>query len=542
MPKYYTLKICFQFVLNRTLKLTSCLSTFIFVFLTSFLWSQTVIQEITATCGTPIAFTDPGGSGGGSPYGPNQHYVYKICPGTGSMYASVSLTGISLGSNDHITVINGGSSQAPYLTTITGNAGNLTFTSSSPDHCLTLVFSSDASNQGNGWGGTINCAGAAGNNTNICQETDCVGGCARTVCGSGTYTWQNDGDNMLDLNTINAGCLTNYPTELERNHVWYYINPQSPGTLEVLIESGAGGQIYDFALWKSYDGTITCPALNGNDPILCEAENNGSNGTTPQGSGFSSSPWIDSDNPTNQPYSAYPGYEPALNITQADIDAGIVLMLLINVRSNGTPQPVVNISMDGTASLNCTPLAVELVDFFGFQKEKVNELVWTTMSEQDNSHFIIERSINAMDWEYLALVYGAGNSTQPISYRLEDSNPFYPLTYYRLKQYDINGEATQYKTISLARSFEDNNWISSLFPNPAETYVNLIHNDPDTENPLILELYNAMGQLVLQQTHKIETKNTAITLDLSVFSNGLYTLKCVQGEKLSVQKLMVQDK
>lgn len=125
---------------------------------------------------------------------------------------------------------------------------------------------------------------------------------------------------------------------------------------------------------------------------------------------------------------------------------------------------------------------------------------------------------------------------------MEDPNPYYPLTYYRLKQYDINGEATKYKTISLARSLESEDWISALFPNPASTYVNLIHSDPDTENPLILELYNAMGQLVLQQTHRIETKNTAISLDLTALSNGLYTLKCVQGEKLSVKKLVVQTK
>lgn len=413
MPNYYDLKIYFQFVLNRTMKLG--LFTLFLVLQISTSWGQTIIQEITSTCGTPIVFQDPSGN---SDYNPSQHYVYKICPGTASMFASVTFNSIQLGNYDNITVINGGSSQAPYLTTITGNSGAVTFTSSSPDHCLTLVFSSDpGSNTADGWNGTINCSGAAGINTNICQETDCVGGCARTVCGSGTYTWQNDGDNMLDLNTINAGCLTNYPTALERNHVWYYINPQTAGSLEVLIESGAGGQIYDFALWKAYGGTITCPSLTGNDPILCEAENNGSNGTTPQGSGFSSSPWIDSDNPTNQPYSAYPGYEPALNITQADIDAGMVLMLLINVRSNGTPQPVVNISMDGTASLDCTPLAVELVDFFGYQKEAVNELAWTTMSEQNNSHFIVERSLNAMDWEFndLTIVsFGRSESILPL--------------------------------------------------------------------------------------------------------------------------------
>lgn len=506
---------------------------------TTALEAQTITHEWTATCGTPIAFQDPGGAGN---YGANQHRIYKITPGTANRFASVTFTMLDLGFYDHITVINGNSSQNPYLTTLLRddnfNTGTLTFTSSAANGCLTLIFSSDNSSHGAGWNATYNCLLNPGNNINICQETDCVGGCARTVCGSGTYTWQNAFENMEDLNTLNAGCLTAHHPELERNHVWYYINPMSPGTLEVIITSGAGGQIYDFALWKSTGETIVCPAFSGAAPILCESENNGQNNNFPQGSGFSNDVWVDINNPGNLPYSSFPGFRPPVTVTAQDIADGAVYMLLINVRSNGTPQPVVTISMDGL--LDCTPLSIDLVEFTGTQVGTSNFLSWETISEENNSHFIVERSLDNVDWEILEFVNGAGNSTEPTSYYIEDRYPSYPLNYYRLKQVDFDGEVTLYKTISLSGMLEVTDWISNVFPNPTSNFMNVVHNHPDTENPLIIEVTDNCGKQVYAREHALSQMNEGFSLSVDHLSSGLYTVQFKQGDRVKTERIVVQ--
>jgi hypothetical protein len=506
----------------------------------SFCFAQSVTLEWTANCGSPTSFQDPGGSGN---YGPNQHYIYKICPGTASRYVTVTFSNLNLGTNDFIAIINGNSSQHTFLETLNSsnnfNSGSLTFTSSAENGCLTLIFGSDGANHGSGWNATYNCQVNAGNNALICQETDCVGGCARTVCSSGTYTWQNAGENMGDLTTVNAGCLNTHNPNLERNHVWYYINPLSPGTLEVLIESGAGGQIYDFALWKSTGETIVCPAFSGDPPILCESENNGQNNTTPQGSGFSDDVWVDADNPGNLPYHAFPGYEPPVVVTQADIDAGVVFMLLINVRSNGTPQPVVNISMDGM--LDCTPLNAELVSFNGYHNNGVNRLYWETQTEVESSHFIVERSLNSFDWEVLGIVNGAGTSDQPLNYTLDDPNPNYPLNYYRLKHVNYSGEITLYRTISLSGMVETNDWISAAFPNPATSELSFIHNDPDLTEPLNLEIISNVGQVVYSEVIALPDKIQGHTINLNNMAQGMYTLRIRKGERQYIERVVIGD-
>lgn len=500
--------------------------------------AQTVTHNWTANCGTPIAFQDPGGAGN---YSANQHHVYTVCPGTPNRFATVTFTMLDLGFYDHITVINGSSSQNPFLTTLKKEnnfaSGSLTFTSSAADGCLSLIFSSDNANHGAGWNATYNCLITPGTNVNICQETDCVGGCARTVCGSGVYTWQNAFDNMEDLNTLNAGCLTAHHPELERNHVWYYINPQTAGTLEVIITSDAGGQIYDFALWKSVGESITCPAFSGDSPMLCESEDNGQNNTTPQGSGFSDDVWVDVNNPSNLPYHAYPGFEPPVVITAQDIADGAVYMLLINVRSNGTPQPVVTISMDGI--LDCTPLAIDLVEFFGTQVGTSNFLSWETTSEVNNSHFILERSTDNENWELLSLVNGAGTTTEPNSYYIEDRYPNYPLNYYRLKQVDFDGDVTQYKTISLTGNPKIDDWIGGVFPNPASNQLRVIHNSPDLENSLLIELMDNCGKKVHSQEQSISHMNQEFTLSIDKLNSGIYTLIFRQGDNSMIQRVVL---
>lgn len=532
MTNHYSLIYCSLRSAARLFSI-SIISVF---FITQFNFSsaQTQFQNITPTCGSSTTFTDPGGAGN---YSANQHYVYTICPSAGN-YATVNFTNIALGNNDNITIINGDSSQDPYITTITGSQTNLSYTSSNPNGCLTVIFSSDGTQHGAGWSGSYTCGNVSGTNPSLyCQETDCVGGCARTVCGSGIYTWQNAGANMADLNTTNAGCLTAHSPNLEVNHVWYYINPQSPGILEVLIESGAGGQIYDFALWQSTGETVTCPSFSGEDPFMCESENNGQNNTTPQGSGFADDVWVDPDNPTNLPYSAYPGYEPPVIVTQADIDNGVVFMLLINVRSNGTPQPVVNINMDG--ELDCTPLPVRLIDLYGLRNATINEIHWSTQSEQNNSHFIVERSMNSFEWEVLAYVAGQGTSTEITNYRIDDTTPYYPLTYYRLKQVDTDGEVSQLKTFSLSSSVESKDWISSVFPNPATQYMVAMHNYPDIENTLFIEISDNLGKLIYLENRTLLSKNEGVTIDLNGLSSGLYTVQFKQGDRIKTERLII---
>ena len=145
-------------------------------------------------------------------------------------------------------------------------------------------------------------------------------------------------------------------------------------------------------------------------------------------------------------------------------------------------------------TLESGPLPVELLNF-NAQHSENSELVlnWATASETNNDYFIIERSQNALNWEIVEKVSGAGNSNNRINYSLIDTKPFSGTSYYRLTQTDFNGEFKELKTISVSLN---NNSNINLFPNPFADEL-IIEFDGISKNANI-EIYNSNGQIVFK--------------------------------------------
>jgi hypothetical protein len=85
------------------------------------------------------------------------------------------------------------------------------------------------------------------------------------------------------------------------------------------------------------------------------------------------------------------------------------------------------------------PLPVELLYFDATAYPKYNMLTWSTASEKDASHFIIERSVDAENWIKVGEKAAAGNSSELQNYSYQDVITESAIHYYRLIQYDIDG-------------------------------------------------------------------------------------------------------
>ncbi len=60
------------------------------------------------------------------------------------------------------------------------------------------------------------------------------------------------------------------------------------------------------------------------------------------------------------------------------------------------------------------PLPIELISFIGKCNNKYNLLTWQTATEINNDYFTIEKSLDALNWEELTTVNGAGNSSSTL--------------------------------------------------------------------------------------------------------------------------------
>lgn len=96
-----------------------------------------------------------------------------------------------------------------------------------------------------------------------------------------------------------------------------------------------------------------------------------------------------------------------------------------------------------------TTLPVKLLYFTAESTDRGISLLWATGSETECNGFSIERSTDISNWLNIGFVEGAGNSQQIIDYNFEDTKPIKGVNYYRLIQYDNNGDFEISQTIAI---------------------------------------------------------------------------------------------
>jgi len=171
----------------------------------------------------------------------------------------------------------------------------------------------------------------------------------------------------------------------------------------------------------------------------------------------------------------------------------------------------------GSLSGFINPLPITLLDFSGELKENKVILNWKTVNEINNAYFTIERSRDGFNFEQVGTVKGAGNSDNILNYELIDYRPFNGISYYRLKQTDLNGSSVYAGTIVTINNIEKGQTIS-LYPNPASQSLTLNIEGGIDE---IITIKNSDGRII----YTAQYNNNANTIDISNFETGIYIIE-----------------
>lgn len=94
-------------------------------------------------------------------------------------------------------------------------------------------------------------------------------------------------------------------------------------------------------------------------------------------------------------------------------------------------------------------LPIELSQFNANILDDNVVLKWTTESETNNDYFSIERSSDGNDWTLISIVKSLKESHSSIHYSSYDFSPINGLSYYRLKQTDVDGTSTYSGIVSV---------------------------------------------------------------------------------------------
>ena len=144
------------------------------------------------------------------------------------------------------------------------------------------------------------------------------------------------------------------------------------------------------------------------------------------------------------------------------------------------------------SALPTTPLPIELGSFDVVCSGTQNIIEWRTITEHNNDYFTLEKSIDGINFEELAIIKGAGNSTTESIYNWTDLSRNSELTYYRLTQTDFNGESSVSSTItSTCKSNED----LLFYPNPFNSILRL-----DSYYSGQMEILDVTGAIIKSET------------------------------------------
>lgn len=271
----------------------------------------------------------------------------------------------------------------------------------------------------------------------------------------------------------------------------------------------------------------------------------------------SSSPFVTDGTLTTRQLTGTTGYtyEPGKIITSANaLTADVVAAFgiteyewVIKPTSKITPNTkyLFNIDPQDTtktiprpALITAATLPVRLVNFTAKAESNKVKLQWTTEAEQNNDHFSIERSIDGKsNWQSVTTVKGNGTTATALNYSAYDEAPIKGNNYYRIKQFDADGnwQISEIKSINILLV----KTVLNVFPNPVKDKINFT-----------LSNYSGNVRVLLTNTNGVkiheELKNiTGGVINYSLELNnrpkpGIYYLQIIADDLMLKSKVIVQ--
>jgi len=199
---------------------------------------------------------------------------------------------------------------------------------------------------------------------------------------------------------------------------------------------------------------------------------------------------------------------------------------------------MIGVSVGSSSAL---PVPVKLASFTATLNNNKTDLRWSTATEINASHFVVERSLDGINFSEAGLVFAAGNSTETQQYRFADNlqTVSASVIWYRLKTVDIDG-MTEYSETRIIRTghMTEKTLTIQSFPNPATTEIRISIPADWQGKKVQYDMISLSGQVV--KSIRTNSSNQTEVISVAALAPGMYVARVSCGDQVAQQRIIKQ--
>lgn len=188
-------------------------------------------------------------------------------------------------------------------------------------------------------------------------------------------------------------------------------------------------------------------------------------------------------------------------------------------------------SSTGNGFMAFNPLPVKFVGFTVMSKNNDALIQWSTAQEMGASTYEVEKSLDGANWNTIAYVMAAGNSSNVNNYSFTDKNVTAQIAYYRIKEVDFDGS----QMFSAIRSIKTEIALSSDIKIASVQNKVLLQFPAEVKGNVMVRFVSLSGQVVDQQN----ISNPVGQVVLNSRFTGNYIISVTNGQNVNTAKQVI---
>jgi hypothetical protein len=184
----------------------------------------------------------------------------------------------------------------------------------------------------------------------------------------------------------------------------------------------------------------------------------------------------------------------------------------------------------GTAASG--PLPMVWLDVSAQRRNSNVQISWQTADEDNCANYQVEKSGNGTDWNHMGNAIKANNTTGPNNYSLNDNNLPTAISFYRVRQNDLDGQYTYSKIVSVKNDKSGGIW---LYPIPANNVLTVVAGG--SLQLRSVNIYNTVGSLVVFAQPQ---RASSHTIDVRHLAAGTYTAMIILSDGSTIARNFIK--